>query len=540
MKIETFFENFELFAEAPGAVARMRELVLELAMRGKLVVSGASSVQVQEFSDAKQSEFTTERNNENEPPYELPRHWEWQSLATVADCRASEKVSSESIKTKSWVLDLEDIDGIKGKIIHFSTFEDRNSLSTKAAFEIGDVLYGKLRPYLNKVVLAPKAGFCTTEIIPLRPTTAVTSEFLRYFLRSKSFLKYAAKKGYGMKMPRLGTKDLESAWIPLPPLAEQNRIVAKVDELMDLCDWLETQQQDRETRFESLSRASLDRFAEAPTPANLNFIFHKSYDVSPAELRKAILTLAVQGKLVAQDLSEETSKELIFRINKTLGESNGKKYDSVSENDAPFEIPDSWSWIRLGSISLKSESGWSPQCLNESREGSNWGVLKVSAVSWGVFKPEENKALPPGFEGRPECEVKAGDFLLSRANTEDLVARSVVVGHSPPQLMLSDKIVRFVFPKEIEKEFINLVNLSSFARIYYARNASGTSSSMKNIGREVMCNLPIPFPPLPEQRRIVARVNQLMAHVDQLESQLSESKSSGKNLLEALVAELAA
>jgi type I restriction enzyme S subunit len=142
------------------------------------------------------------------------------------------------------------------------------------------------------------------------------------------------------------------------------------------------------------------------------------------------------------------------------------------------------------------------------------------------------------MDARPECEVAPGDFLLSRANTEELVARSVVVDQTPPRLMMSDKIVRFTFPDEIEKAFINLANLSDPSRDYYARNASGTSSSMKNIGREVMCNLPVGLPPLAEQRRIVAKVEQLMGLVDGLESQLAAARASGANLLSALVAEL--
>ena len=95
---------------------------------------------------------------------------------------------------------------------------------------------------------------------------------------------------------------------PLPPLAEQKRIVAKVDELMALCDRLEAQQQERDTRHAALARASLARFADAPTPANLNFLFHTSYAIAPADLRKTILTLAVQGKLVPQDPNDEPAR----------------------------------------------------------------------------------------------------------------------------------------------------------------------------------------------------------------------------------------
>jgi type I restriction enzyme S subunit len=339
-------------------------------------------------------------------------------------------------------------------------------------------------------------------------------------------------------MKNIGREVMCNLPVALPPLAEQRRIVAKVDELMALCDRLEAQQQERETRHAALARASLARFADAPTPANLSFLFHPSYAISPADLRKSILTLAVQGKLVPQDPDDEPVEELIARIGAVRRKANAKEYAPVTEDEIPCGVPSSWAWVRLGDISLTSDSGWSPQCLPESRERGNWGVLKVSAVSWGVFKPEENKALPPGMDARPECEVQPGDFLLSRANTEELVARSVVVNQTPPRLMMSDKIVRFTFSNDIERAFINLANTSDPSRAYYARNASGTSSSMKNIAREVMCNLPIALPPLAEQRRIVAKVGELMALVDELETKLATASTTGGKLLEAFVAEL--
>ena len=119
-----------------------------------------------------------------------------------------------------------------------------------------------------------------------------------------------------MTYPNLKWSDFARLPLPLPPLIEQKRIVEKVDELMALCDRLEAQQQERETRLAALARASLARFADAPSPANLNFLFHKSYAITPADLRKSILTLAVQGKLVPQDPSDEPAEKLLARISK--------------------------------------------------------------------------------------------------------------------------------------------------------------------------------------------------------------------------------
>jgi type I restriction enzyme S subunit len=181
MTLDTFFQKFDQFADAPGAVGKLRELVLELAVRGRLFPCA-------EFKPA--------------APFAIPNHWKSAPLSEVADCRASAKVSPTSIADTDWVLDLEDIDGTTGRIVQTATFAERRSLSTKAAFEPGDVLYGKLRPYLNKVIVATKAGFCTTEIIPLRPAAYLSPEFLRYYLRSLTFLSYTAERGYGMNTPK--------------------------------------------------------------------------------------------------------------------------------------------------------------------------------------------------------------------------------------------------------------------------------------------------------------------------------------------------
>ena len=336
----------------------------------------------------------------------------------------------------------------------------------------------------------------------------------------------------------VNTNALKEQTIPLPLLIEQKQIIAKVNELMALCNRLEAQQKERETRHGALFSAAAARFNEAPTPANLNFLFHESYVIPPADLRKTILNLAVQGKLTPQDPADESVSDLLQRLASERSAVRARIYATIGPDDVPFEIPASWSWVRLGNIALSSDSGWSPQCESEAREGDAWGVLKVSAVSWGKFLPEENKALPSDLNAREECEVKAGDFLLSRANTEDLVARSVVVIDTPPHLMMSDKIVRFTFPDLIDKYFINFVNSANFARAYYSQKASGTSSSMKNVGREVMSNLPVPLPPLVEQRRIVAKTDALFALIDQMEDMIISSLSMADDLLDTIISQL--
>lgn len=247
------------------------------------------------------------------------------------------------------------------------------------------------------------------------------------------------------------------------------------------------------------------------------------------KLRELIVTLALQGKLVEQDSDDLPASELLkgmteekqILIDKGQIKKN-KPLPVIKSEDIPYLLPSSWTWVRLGDVSIESSAGQSPQCLRRPKMEHEWGVLKISAVSWGEFNPNENKALPPEKEFKQENEVKVGDFLLSRANTEELVARSVIVKTTVPKLLINDKIIRFTLSKGVSKEFVNIANLSNGSRKYYAANASGTSSSMKNVTRDVMCRLPIPLPPLPEQCRIVAKIDQLMARCDELEKLRTE------------------
>jgi type I restriction enzyme S subunit len=123
-------------------------------------------------------------------------------------------------------------------------YKDRQSKSTKTKFTKEDVLYGKLRPYLNKVVVAPEDGYCTTEIVPIRCSKAILPRYLCYVLKSPFFGSYVNNLTYGVKMPRLGRDDATMAPIPLTSLEEQHRLVVKIDRLMQLCDNLEQQQRD--------------------------------------------------------------------------------------------------------------------------------------------------------------------------------------------------------------------------------------------------------------------------------------------------------
>ena len=171
-------------------------------------------------------------------PFEIPDSWEWTQIGDICDYGECENIEVKDISDDAWVLELEDIEKDSGRIINFITKKERQINGARHSLKEGDVLYSKLRTYLNKVLVAPQDGFCTTEIMPIK-ADHLLNHYLNIVLRSQYFLEYTSLCGYGVKMPRLSTADAKKALIPLPPLAEQKRIASKIESLFSVLDAME-------------------------------------------------------------------------------------------------------------------------------------------------------------------------------------------------------------------------------------------------------------------------------------------------------------
>ena len=170
---------------------------------------------------------------DEEIPFEIPENWVWVRLGTIVDFSKSQSLPSSSIKENTWVLDLEDIEKDSGKLLRKKRMKDVLSKSDKHIFYKGNVLYSKLRPYLNKVIIADEDGACTTEILAF-DFGYIFNKYAQLFLMSPFFVDYATADSYGIKMPRLGSKKGNNALFPIPPLREQQRIVERIEQLMQL------------------------------------------------------------------------------------------------------------------------------------------------------------------------------------------------------------------------------------------------------------------------------------------------------------------
>tara|TARA_B100002052_G_scaffold295210_1_gene321269 strand:+ start:4576 stop:5427 length:852 start_codon:yes stop_codon:yes gene_type:complete len=277
MNAERLIELYDRIADSPDAVNRLRRFVLDLAVRGRLSEpnsSDGSSFELLSRLKSARTELIASKQirarQGKEPrlhavPFEVPSYWQWTALGTVFQYDAGIKVNPARLAPKEWLLELEDIEKNSGRLLAKLTVEQRGAKSTKSKFEAYDILYGKLRPYLNKAIVASEGGYSTTEIVAIRPWSPICSAFSAIALRSPQFVDYVTRLGQGTKMPRLRGQDAINAPFPLPPLAEQHRIVAKVDELMALCDRLEASLQQADDKRARLLDALLAEALESAT-----------------------------------------------------------------------------------------------------------------------------------------------------------------------------------------------------------------------------------------------------------------------------------
>ena len=505
MKLERFFEKFELFAEAPNAVARMREVMLDFAISGRLVASEA----------------------------EWPRRL-LKSLTTKIGSGATPAGGRNAYCDEGIPL-------IRSMNVHFGGF-DRTGLVflnneqadrlSNVTVQSTDVLLNITGASIGRVTIAPDdmAGARVNQHVTIiRPTSELSPKFLTIFLASPSTQRMIDEVQVGATRQALTKAMIEQFEIPLPPLAEQKRIVAKVNELMALCDQLEAQQQERQARHTALVQASLARFAQDPTPANLQFLFQPSYTVSPADLRKTILTLAVQGKLVQQDPKDEPASELIERLAQELTPEQrrrqGMPLSPLTEESLQYELPDSWTWAHFRDIAIIASNLVKPHDFMNSVHLAPDNIEKGNGVLLSCKTVREDKVISSNHR------FYSGQIVYSKIRPN--LAKVVVVDFEG--LCSAD-----MYPIDalIDAFYLHRYMLSEAFLVQAVK--TDTRVAMPKINQMELNAISVPVPPLAEQRRIVAKVDELLALVDELETQLTASRTVAQNLRAALVRELTA
>ncbi len=462
----------------------LKNSILQLAIQGKLVEQRAEEgtaeelyrqIQAEKQALIKAGKIKKEKPSpeitEDEQPFEIPESWIWVRLG---DCTSyaytKEKVTSNDINPDVWSLDLEDIEKDTGKIINYCKAKNRKITGDKVVFYQGQILYSKLRPYLKKTLVAPYDGICTPELVPFFSFGGINPYYLVAVLKTP-YVDYVINSvTYGVKMPRVGTETMINLLIPLPPLTEQKRIVAKIEELLPLID-----------RYE----AAWTRLED----------FNKRF---PGDMQKSILQMAIQGKLVPQNASEGTGEELYQQIQaekqaliKAGKIKKEKTPQEITEDEIPFEIPGSWKWIRLGE-SCSVVTG-RLDANAQDKKG------KYAFFTCGV---EVYKTLNYAFD----CDAillggnnASGDYKMHRYCGKFNAYQRVYV--------------------------ISCQNINILDYLYYVikswlpslkRNSQGTTTRFIKLGQ--VTDMLVPLPPLAEQKRIVARLEELLPLCERLKS----------------------
>ena len=215
-------------------IANTKSKILELAMQGKLVPQDPTDEPAAEMLKRINPNAKIITDNPHYP--KLPDNWILTDIQSVSDYGKCDSADVYDIKENDWILELEDIEKDSGIILEKKRKADREIKGVRHSFRSGDILYSKLRTYLNKVLIAPNSGYCSTEIIPIKCHDSITPQYLCSWLRSSYFLSYTQSCGYGVKMPRLSTTDARNGIVPLPPLNEQMRIMEQVYSLFGILD----------------------------------------------------------------------------------------------------------------------------------------------------------------------------------------------------------------------------------------------------------------------------------------------------------------
>ena len=482
---------------------QLKASILQLAIQGKLVPQDPNDEPASELlkrieaaKDAKGAKKGKPLPpiTDDEKLFNIPDSWVWVRLGDVCDFGKCESTFDSTIDDSAWTLDLEDIEKDTGNILQRVRHINRRVKSVRHVFKKGQVLFSKLRTYLNKVLIADEDGFCSSEIIPIDFGTCINAGYAKCLLTSPLSLQYTSSCDYGVKMPRLGTEDGRHMPFPLPPLAEQKRIVAKVEVLFKYVDECED------------SRKQLaEKLAET--------------------LKRSVLQEAIQGRLVPQDPNDEPASELLKRIaaerEKQIAEKKIKKpkpLPPITDDEKPFPIPGSWEWVRLGELVI-AESGLSykKEDLSVSRD-EMVRVLRGGNILDGkyVFKEDDVFIAKEFAMKRPS--IKAFDFVLPAVTSQEHLGKTALFEDDQPTAYAGGFLLMFhlLYHDQWIARYLLAFFQSEQYHSYCKNIANKSGQAFYNLSREKLCLTPIPIPPLAEQKRIVAKVDSLLAKIEEV------------------------
>lgn len=538
--VELLKRHFDIAVETKDGIKKLRELILTLGMQGKLVEQDPNdqpAIELLKEIEAEKKRLVEEGKikagkelpeiKAEEVPYEVPKGWTWTKLGGIAQkIHYGYTASADHNIFDVRLLRITDIQDDK---VNWATVPgcqiDKDQVQ-QYILANNDLLIARTGGTIGKTYLVENINLCAvfaSYLIRVVPSSKINAQFVKQFTLSALYWQQLYEKSMGTGQPNVNGVSLSNLFIPLPPLAEQKRIVAKIDQLMALCDKLEAERNERNQKRVTVHTASMNRLLSAKDKPAFNsswqFIrknFNELYSVTENvdELKKAILQLAVMGKLVPQDPNDQPASELLKEIEaekKRLVDEGkikaGKPLPEIKAGEVPYEMPEGWVWVRLGEL------------------------FRVSSGD-GLTKDKMRNGNIPVF---------GGNGITGYHDSHNVEKPTIVIGRvgfycgsihlTPEKAWITDNAFITTYD---EKRLYQSYVIWLLKTINLQVDTSSTAQPV--ISGSKIYPILIPIPPIAEQKRIVAKIDQLMKLCDELAQQMQAGAEKQTDILDAVLA----
>ena len=562
-------QHFDLIAQAPGGVARLRELILTLAVQGKLVSQDPSDEPASELlkkiraeKDRLIAEGKIKRDkpfaeiSDEEKPFDLPGGWEWVRFSALAAFENGDRGSNYPSRSNFVDQGIAFINA--GHLVdELIDYADMNYITPQnfdllrsGKIQRSDILYclrgslGKFAQVTNDV-----AGAIASSLVIIRLTDKAIASYVMRYLKSSLAAKLIKRFDNGTAQPNLGAGDLAKFVVPLPPLAEQSRIVTRVEELMRVCDALEASGQLEAQQHAQLVNTLLGTLTQSETPEALADNWQRiatHFDVlldrreAVDALEQTILQLAVRGLLVPQDPTDEPASVLLQKIRTEKDHliaqgkiKRDKPLPPITDEEKPFELPRGWEWRRIDEL---AEVQGGIQKTQLRRPVSNhYPYLRVANVQRDALKLDEIERFELTPDELEKWSLCAGDLLVVEGNgSADEIGRCAVWDGSISQCVYQNHLIRVRCHEKASLDFIKLF-LNAPSGMEEMKRLAITTSGLYNLSVGKIRNFVVPVPCIAEQSRIVTRANELRSLCADLRQRLTAGQAVQLHLADALV-----
>lgn len=479
---------------------QLKASILKYAMQGKLVEQKPEDGTGEDLFCKMQQVSTPNKNVtpivEEEIPFDIPSSWKWCKFGELVDCSMGK--TPPRAEPVWWQNDIHwvSISDMKdyGHISYTKEMVSQKALEEKfGGISTKGTLLMSFKLTVGRTSILDIDAVHNEAIISIYPYVDTENYFRDYLFYILPIVTQWGDSKNAIKGKTLNSKSIANLMIPLAPLNELQRIVAKIEELLPYVDRYAT------------AYEKLEQF-------NAKF---------PNDMKKSILEYAIQGKLAEQRAEEGTGEELYRQIQaekqQLIKEGKIKKekpLPEIVEDEIPFDIPESWKWVRLlDVVEEKPANGFSPKGVDYQTAVKN---LTLTATTSGYFKADAFKYVDIQLEPDSKYWLKKDDLLIQRSNSRELVGTSCIYTGDDDAFIYPDLMMKLRVMNGVDVKYVDHVLKSPLTRNYFSKTASGTSESMPKINQGIVSATLIPLPPLAEQKRIVAKLEEILPLCERL------------------------